>query len=185
MVRDLDLVSIHASCFQKAMQSARRRPGRGPVFQSTPPVSRRRCRIGTARMNAKQCFNPRLLFPEGDARRALDARAGAFVSIHASCFQKAMPAATQTFKCFVLFQSTPPVSRRRCHDPEMRPGGSSTCFNPRLLFPEGDAFQAAQLRFQPPEFQSTPPVSRRRLLISRNYRKHQNKQPALREPLYS
>ena len=105
------------------------------------------------------------------------------VSIHAPRFREAMPAACNCSVLMVTFQSTPPVSGRRCAIDYVE-NLASPCFNPRPPFPGGDA---ATVEFDAiDEIVSIhAPRFREAMLISRNYRKHQNKKPALREPLYS
>ena len=132
------------------------------MFQSTPPVSRRRCQGRHGQLFPSRCFNPRLLFPEGDA-----CILGAFrheikkVSIHASCFQKAMRKQIIRGDWKPTFQSTPPVSRRRCQS-------RSVQTSVRILFQSTPpvsrrrCIRAAVLSSRDEWFQSTPPVSRRR-----------------------
>ena len=109
-------------------------------FQSTPPVSGRRCGTHGAPPRFGDCFNPRPPFPGGDAaarnfsgyealvsihaprfREAmlhLDLRAHqrTAVSIHAPRFREAMRRLNSPRKKPNSFQSTPPVSGRRCDD---------------------------------------------------------------------
>ena len=159
-------VSIHASRFREAMRywSARLRracmfqstpPVSGrrcvktvpegnepPLFQSTPPVSGRRCQRLRSSRRANMRFNPRLPFPGGDARNSAMCSGDTCVSIHASRFREAMPGAfCGSSLVKKLFQSTPPVSGRRC---------PLSVLN-KLL---GGLFQ------------STPPVSGRRCKVS-------------------
>ena len=132
-------VSIHASCFQKAKHGIATRTGVEAKFQSTPPVSRRRCRRRSVLCCPSARFNPRLLFPEGDAYGVFSGddpgtlfQSTPPVSRRRCLLKKPHPASS------AAFQSTPPVSRRRC----LRCWRSPQCgqgFNPRLLFPEGDA----------------------------------------------
>ena len=111
---------------------------------------------------AWECFNPRLPFPGGDARRQAAPADTSRVSIHASRFREAMLCEPSRRPGRVLFQSTPPVSGRRCaitRPPTRRhtlfqstpPVSGRRCaqsrtsragkrsFNPRLPFPGGDA----------------------------------------------
>ena len=190
----LGIVSIHASCFQKAMRGCCAGWPTRCRFQSTPPVSRRRCQI---RYRQQREIRPVSIHAScfQKAMRGSQARSelGRVVSIHASCFQKAMPALDAYSDCCrgvsihascfqkamrvilgkpshqdvfqstppvsrrrcilghllllltLLFQSTPPVSRRRCGQLRNRESRVAV-FNPRLLFPEGDARWAAANR---------------------------------------
>ena len=156
-------VSIHAPRCRGAMQS--------------PFLSRR--------SPDESGFNPRPSLPRGDA----------------PYFRKHRKPAN-------WFQSTPLVAEGRC---AKRPGSLPVWrrFNPRPSLPRGDATTLAVTGRARSAFQSTPLVAEGRcafpasstvcrlqvsihaprcrgaMLISRNYRKHQNKKPALREPLYS
>jgi len=157
---------------------------RDKSFQSTPPVSGRRCRGQARRAVFKTCFNPRPPFPGGDALRYGACKCLSTVSIHAPRFREAMRCVSWRKRhCVHRFNPRPPF-----------PGGdarygwsiakSSGSFNPRPPFPGGDAIDGRHARrllivsIHAPRF-------REAMLISRNYRKHQNKKPALREPLYS
>jgi len=131
------------------------------MFQSTPPVSGRRCEFSVAKASGNGSFNPRPPFPGGDADsgRALEQPAG--VSIHAPRFREAM----QPRMCC------------RQH--------ATNRFNPRPPFPGGDAeakldaLYSKLVSIHAPRFreamrcgmgrasvcqrfQSTPPVSGRR-----------------------
>ena len=132
------------------------------MFQSTPPVSGRRCLAAQADKNQPGGFNPRPPFPGGDAsarhrnkqesivsihaprfREAMHVDAvfvdrHADVSIHAPRFREAMPDFFKHPANIGEFQSTPPVSGRRCSITFGR-GHRSTRFNPRPPFPGGDA----------------------------------------------
>ena len=189
LVRARPVVSIHASCFQKAMPQRAGTRTAGNPFQSTPPVSRRRCscvKLSSLAVSLFQSTPP--VSRRRCPRHSRQAIAPRRVSIHASCFQKAMPKATQLCRCESSFQSTPLFPEG---DAATAPAttASSVGFNPRLLFPEGDAlgrsarnpfilvsihascFQKAMLGQTVPaattmSFQSTPPVSRRRCSLS-------------------
>ena len=135
-------VSIHALRFQRAMHHWLAKSGQGATFQSTPSVSRGRCR-GSTRMRfpwasfnprppfpegdagwlsqqgrQEQGFNPRPPFPEGDALRVAFRRTACTVSIHALRFQRAMRDRHTLGRRFRTFQSTPSVSRGRCQAQE-------------------------------------------------------------------
>ena len=177
-------------------------------FQSTPPVSGRRCTRNALKHSSNTCFNPRPPFPGGDASCSLAASQTTWgfnprppfpggdaefktwlegqlaVSIHAPRFREAMPSISSHWPIRQKFQSTPPVSGRRC----VRTLGRyphSRRFNPRPPFPGGDAqfdwhrddlgtvsIHAPRFREAMPSpvfssalpslFQSTPPVSGRR-----------------------
>ena len=84
-------VSIHAPRFREAMPTKQRNQSGASVFQSTPPVSGRRCVAFYGPVPLGCCFNPRPPFPGGDAAApALEAPTGV-VSIHAPRFREAMP----------------------------------------------------------------------------------------------
>ena len=154
--------------FQSTPPVSRRRCGVSPPtvndwvkFQSTPPVSRRRCvaqRIPTGTFGVSihaSCFQKAMHFV------AITDLPVYGVSIHASCFQKAMPLALATAIAI------PAVSiHASCFQKAMRRiyawQTSINCFNPRLLFPEGDACTSPSCPCRSYSFQSTPPVSRRR-----------------------
>jgi len=96
------LVSIHAPRFREAMHDADPIAGTPDYqFQSTPPVSGRRC------------FGRRVAFIGIDG-----------VSIHAPRFREAMPKMALVKAYILRFQSTPPVSGRRC--PTYESIGAST-----------------------------------------------------------
>ena len=158
---DGDAVSIHALRFQRAMPKARTQCVAYTKFQSTPSVSRGRCR-GSTRMRfpwasfnprppfpegdagwlsqqgrQEQGFNPRPPFPEGDAGSSHLGAQIQDVSIHALRFQRAMPGTGAAGEPITWFQSTPSVSRGRC------------AIAPRMIPTES-------------MFQSTPSVSRGR-----------------------
>ncbi len=83
-------------------------------FQSTPPVSGRRCPGSRKPIPRSQCFNPRPPFPGGDALVQSAQLADGHVSIHAPRFREAMPWFDVQSTSIASFQSTPPVSGRRC-----------------------------------------------------------------------
>jgi len=98
---------------------------RSTPFQSTPPVSGRRCR-GPARGRIHSFgFNPRPPFPGGDAVDRSSRDVDRQVSIHAPRFREAMP------------------------------GGQTICalgnnrFNPRPPFPGGDACSCVKSPVKP------------------------------------
>ena len=179
-------VSIHAPRFREAMPHSAAMKTSRSTFQSTPPVSGRRCDWlrGEARIN-KASFNPRPPFPGGDAKTEDDVDPFTTVSIHAPRFREAMPWSIRSIcQMAGLFQSTPPVSGRRCPYESSRKCWRG-CFNPRPPFPGGDAehedpiycgdivsIHAPRFREAMPStraakaatflFQSTPPVSGRR-----------------------
>jgi len=182
-------VSIHAPRFREAMRcrprcgscrrlcfnprppfpggDARRRPAarrRLASFNPRPPFPGGDACLSARRTRRNTCFNPRPPFPGGDAERRVIGHAEMIVSIHAPRFREAMPlAASCILFASNLFQSTPPVSGRRCalvlnqttlptivsiHAPRfreaMRRAGyrrrmDQACFNPRPPFPGGDA----------------------------------------------
>ena len=107
-------VSIHAPRFREAMPGKYDQRVTFQQFQSTPPVSGRRCPFLGRRQQAAACFNPRPPFPGGDARL------------------RQAPTKSRSF------QSTPPVSGRRCFCFSTFMN-SKFCFNPRPPFPGGDA----------------------------------------------
>ena len=132
-------VSIHAPRFREAMPDFGAWCGARGLFQSTPPVSGRRCLAAKTRATRPCCFNPRPPFPGGDARAGNAIAAGAGVSIHAPRFREAMPGrAIAACRPSCSFNPRPPF-----------PGGDATTmpvpttldtsFNPRPPFPGGDA----------------------------------------------
>ena len=162
--------SAMATWFQSTPPVSGRRCRRASVwtcsfceFQSTPPVSGRRCLAPAAIRIAKSSFNPRPPFPGGDADEGVEGRGqlqgfnprppfpggdAPFcghedveidVSIHAPRFREAMRLATRRGAHQQgQFQSTPPVSGRRCQDRRRR-RPIHYGFNPRPPFPGGDA----------------------------------------------
>ncbi len=62
-----------------------------------------------------RCFNPRPPFPGGDALYQESGATDFVVSIHAPRFREAMPEMGMEGMTAEEFQSTPPVSGRRCH----------------------------------------------------------------------
>ena len=113
-------------------------------FQSTPPVSGKRCPVAGCPACRSTRFNPRLPFPGSDAPRAwvqylqnklfqstppvsgkrCPRREGfsvkqRLVSIHASRFREAMPYRVIDPPRVGRFQSTPPVSGKRCAGAEI------------------------------------------------------------------
>ena len=60
------------------------------------------------------CFNPRPPFPGGDAQIPENVFVDGDVSIHAPRFREAMQVAAHGVVPPRMFQSTPPVSGRRC-----------------------------------------------------------------------
>ena len=87
-------------------------------------------------------FNPRPPFPGGDARHIACDSEYPEVSIHAPRFREAMPASGKRYSARSKFQSTPPVSGRRCPRSRRRPAWRFPSFNPRPPFPGGDAHAA-------------------------------------------
>ena len=85
------LVSIHASRCREAMLQPFDAINANLLFQSTPPVAGRRCRIALGQH-------------QGDVP----------VSIHASRCREAMPVIVPRTTSLPAFQSTPPVAGRRC-----------------------------------------------------------------------
>ena len=84
------LVSIHAPRFREAMPMPAQVIDLAKWFQSTPPVSGRRCRAGCRRLTRHWSFNPRPPFPGGDAPRGWSWVDPTKVSIHAPRFREAM-----------------------------------------------------------------------------------------------
>ena len=110
------VVSIHASRFREAMPwCGSTRAQRRNMFQSTPPVSGRRCSLYIVGLFFICRFNPRLPFPGGDAPKVGELWHFDKVSIHASRFREAMHPKLET------------------------PAAEHAGFNPRLPFPGGDA----------------------------------------------
>ncbi len=163
-------VSIHAPRFREAMLDVRISAQTSCQFQSTPPVSGRRCHRFFAALPVDLRFNPRPPFPGGDAHGGNAALAVHIVSIHAPRFREAMPERTVEPSGVQSFQSTPPVSGRRCAADALAAAGHgqfqstppvsgrrcTTCcrvaaalsrFNPRPPFPGGDAV-AVTIAFQ-------------------------------------
>ena len=108
------------------------------TFQSTPPVSGRRCMQFHGGFLWKDCFNPRPPFPGGDAQVIPASVAIFVVSIHAPRFREAMHDLLSLAADVQLFQSTPPVSGRRCLT-TLQSAPAFQSFNPRPPFPGGDA----------------------------------------------
>ena len=161
-------VSIHALRFQRAMQGIDPNALSLGKFQSTPSVSRGRCRMAIAARQARtrfqstpsvsrgRCsacripayslygFNPRPPFPEGDAGSSHLGAQIQDVSIHALRFQRAMPGTGAAGEPITWFQSTPSVSRGRCAiAPRMMPTASMFQSTPsvsrgRCCFPQGE-----------------------------------------------
>ncbi len=203
-------VSIHAPRFREAMRSPGARSMVASGFQSTPPVSGRRCQI-TRRKCRRVCgfnprppfpggdardmmrlishssrFNPRPPFPGGDAEQSRQPEQQSEVSIHAPRFREAMLVYVGGTRFHLGFQSTPPVSGRRC--PTFSTGRRSAkrfqstppvsgrrCEGKQGAFlGGGHLFQSTppvsgrrckegeKLSHTPTQFQSTPPVSGRR-----------------------
>ena len=133
------IVSIHAPRFREAMPALQLRG----LYHRSVSIHAPRFREAMPRAVLtlpvwSTCFNPRPPFPGGDAFQdtaAFDALSD--VSIHAPRFREAMPGNPARHDRRYVFQSTPPVSGRRCHD--------WVCAWALLG-----------------EFQSTPPVSGRR-----------------------
>jgi len=158
------------------------------MFQSTPPVSGRRCHLDQRCGIVGQCFNPRPPFPGGDAGRGL------VPATATACFNPRPP-----FPGGDAFHADGALANHLCFNPRPPfPGGDAfSCagkrqrmvrFNPRPPFPGGDARYRRRLarrfpvsihapRFReamlgkgaadaaaPLRFQSTPPVSGRRCL---------------------
>ena len=156
-------VSIHAPRFREAMRRRIRRTCSIHQFQSTPPVSGRRCYREDEKRHSPRSFQST---PPVSGRRCVTQHLpgrGIDVSIHAPRFREAMPEGVRRNRLSVLFQSTPPVSGRRCiksvpadvagifvsiHAPRFREAMRRGCstrlsqrcrFNPRPPFPGGDA----------------------------------------------
>ena len=134
------------SLFQSTPPVARRRClvcvigiDRQQKFQSTPPVAGRRCKTSSIIVREQVRFNPRLPLPGGDARCCQSFIQLRLVSIHASRCREAMPDSSNSGSDVVRrFQSTPPVAGRRCrHAPAN--ANPRHRFNPRLPLPGGDA----------------------------------------------
>ena len=131
-------VSIHAPRFREAMPGSWSMAPVIKLFQSTPPVSGRRCPAvphwrpqrhrfqSTPPVSGRRCarwfrsarraprFNPRPPFPGGDACRSIRRADWCRVSIHAPRFREAMRLRWFSDGIPHMFQSTPPVSGRRC-----------------------------------------------------------------------
>ena len=157
------VVSIHALRFQRAMRHRHRHwlPWQG--FNPRPPFPEGDAMGFSSSIGGFVSFNPRPPFPEGDAspwhpychhrrvsihalrfQRAMPLQCDEYtahrpVSIHALRFQRAMRYGRGHKIKLAGFQSTPSVSRGRCHRRRIDTWGNS-CFNPRPPFPEGDAF---------------------------------------------
>jgi len=116
-------------------------------FQSTPPVSGRRCGAEKPEMliyalgkfQSTPPVSGRRCIVNGGGRAA-----GRQVSIHAPRFREAMLVMCWYSLSTSMFQSTPPVSGRRCASTTL-PWPTPSCFNPRPPFPGGDA--AGRKRF--------------------------------------
>ena len=78
------------------------------------------------------------------------------VSIHAPRFREAMHGKFFRYAQFARFQSTPPVSGRRCRRWATR-SAAAYCFNPRPPFPGGDALVVASVRTRSRSFNPRPP----------------------------
>ncbi|MBS1160264.1 MAG: hypothetical protein H6R15_2683 [Proteobacteria bacterium] len=132
-------VSIHAPRFREAMRCRPPRPDPGWDVSIHAPRFREAMPLGAHTMKCRlACFNPRPPFPGGDAADVDGPDKDGHVSIHAPRFREAMRLGK--LQAFITgeFQSTPPVSGRRC---EFSPAGGPPAarFNPRPPFPGGDA----------------------------------------------
>ena len=133
------VVSIHASRFREAMPctASQRRAMRAKVsihasrFREAMPLLDRSPCAGD------RCFNPRLPFPGGDAERCKGARRHHPFQSTPPVSGRRCPTARNASPSWSKFQSTPPVSGRRCH---------------------GGTLGGHLIEW----FQSTPPVSGRR-----------------------
>ena len=132
-------VSIHASRCREAMPAFAVRVARDGVFQSTPPVAGRRCRLTRFFISTTRGFNPRLPLPGGDAHE------GRIHDRSPSRFNPRLPLpggdALEPVKNQsddLKFQSTPPLAGRRCRG-SSRSAKPLRSFNPRLPLPGGDA----------------------------------------------
>ncbi len=110
------------------------------MFQSTPPVSGRRCLSDLIRYGSTWT-----------------------VSIHAPRFREAMPREFLSMMSDVWFQSTPPVSGRRC-PPLAKPNRPAQSFQSTPPVSGRRCKTAPTSTTCTPKFQSTPPVSGRRCL---------------------
>ena len=119
-------VSIHAPRFREAMPGLVPLATRLPLFQSTLPVSGRRCPRTTMSCAAIRPFQST---PPVSGRRCL-------IGLRLSYGR-------------LGFQSTPPVSGRRCAR-DRHGSRLHACFNPRPPFPGGDALW---LRFEGSAFE--------------------------------
>ena len=130
---------------------------------------------------AGRCFNPRPPFPGGDASTPTVKGESLVVSIHAPRFREAMRRAQgrahprhrfqstppvsgrrcgrrqNSAPSSTKFQSTPPVSGRRCHQRPRRPWRAHCRFNPRPPFPGGDAGESRCSNTSPACFNPRPP----------------------------
>ncbi len=111
------------------------------------------------------CFNPRPPFPEGDAYPLKGDSMATNVSIHALRFQRAMHDFTRTIEALFKFQSTPSVSRGRCHRlPAQRCVASRVSIHAlrfQRAMRRGDLLERRMSKFQ-----STPSVSRGRCNVA-------------------
>ena len=131
------------------------------AFQSTPPVSGRRCLWAVVMDQLHDSFNPRPPFPGGDATPPKLSAEFYEVSIHAPRFREAMPASARRYDSPSMFQSTPPVSGRRCHETHFAQVvvHDVSIHAPRFR----EAMRLSRVvRLTASLFQSTPPVSGRR-----------------------
>ncbi len=142
-----DAVSIHAPRFQEAMRRRLRRRVCRRRFQSTPPVSRRRCARWLRTTRWHERFNPRPPFPGGDARSGTHHHhAAAMFQSTPPVSRRRCPRSKRLSSMAHQFQSTPPVSRRRCRCGQFV-RFLFICFNPRPPFPGGDAIAGVNIMF--------------------------------------
>jgi len=142
----ITLVSIHAPRFREAMPVANATANPAvPGFNPRPPFPGGDASAGSATPSLNSsfnprppfpggdappdtsvdtrlpCFNPRPPFPGGDAKPTPATPGTSFVSIHAPRFREAMPWKRIVSDSLIQFQSTPPVSGRRCPSPTPLP----------------------------------------------------------------
>ena len=154
-------VSIHAPRFREAMLLLRENQDECGTFQSTPPVSGRRCPATRCSISTRCSFNPRPPFPGGDAHCHAGAGQHRAVSIHAPRFREAMPRWPTCCAGWRMFQSTPPVSGRRCTLPNPS-SASISLFQSTPPVSGRRCLPKAKTQTADGKFQSTPPVSGRR-----------------------